>query len=194
MSHGHVVKVNSVLQTESGTVVEGEKVPHKILAKNEKMKKMMETMKKMMECKEVEVEVEVECNWSANLAKKMPPISKMCLVDGQGGTVLSFVNNENLVVASGLVDKSMVDVGCLELLEKSQEKMRRRLEEEEDAKRKEEDAKRCQRKARNEENELRRREEEHKLMEARVKARSAGSLAIKFKQGKDAFFAKDWGR
>ena len=31
-------------------------------------------------------------------------------------------------------------------------------------------------------------------VEARVKARSAGSLAIKFKQGKDAFFAKDWGR
>ena len=207
MSHGllwHFVKVNSVLQTESGTVVEGEKVPHKILAKNEKMKKMMETMKKMMECKEVEVEVEVECNWSANLAKKMPPISKMCLVDGQGGSVLFFFNNENLVVASGLVDKSMVDGGCLELLEKSQEKMRRRLEEieelhlakleEEDAKRKEEDAKRCQRKARNEENELRRREEERQLMESREKAKSAGLLARKFEQGKVAFFAKDWGR
>ena len=202
MSHGHVVKVNSVLQTESGIVVEGEKVPHKILAKNEKMKKMMETMKKMMECKEVEVEV--ECNWSANLAKKMPPISKMCLVDGQGGQLLFFFNNENLVVASGLVDKSMVDGGCLELLEKSQEKMRRQLEEneelhlakleEEDAKRKEEDAKRCQRKARNEENELRRREEERQLMESRENARSAGLLASKFEQGKVAFFAKDWGR
>ena len=62
------------------------------------------------------------------------------------------------------------------------------------AKLKEEDAKKRQRKVQREENELRRREEEHKLMEARVKARSAGSLAIKFKQGKDAFFAKDWGR
>ena len=203
MSHGHVVKVNSVLQTESGIVVEGEKVPRKILAKilDKKEMKMMETMKKMPECKEW---TSVECNWSANLANKMPPISKMCLVDGQGGTVLFFVNNENLVVASGLVDKSMVDVGCLELLEKSQEKMRRQLEEneelhlakleEEDAKRKEEDAKRCQRKARNEENELRRREEERKLMESREKGRSARSLASKFEQGKVAFFAKDWGR
>ena len=189
----HAVNVNSVLQTESGIVVEGEKVPRKILAKilDKKEMKMMETMKKMPECKEW---TSVECNWSANLANKMPPISKMCLVDGQGGTVLFFFNNENLVVASGLVDKSMVDGGCLELLEKSQEKMRRRLEEEEDAKRKEEDAKRCQRKARNEENELRRREEERKLMESREKGRSARSLASKFEQGKVAFFAKDWGR
>ena len=196
MSQGHlwhVVKVNSILQTESGIVVEGE-IFAEILAKKEMKKKM----KKMTECKEW---TSVECNWSANLANKMPPISKMCLVDGQGGTVLSFVNNENLVVASGLVDKSMVDKGCLELLEKSQEKMRRRLEEIKElhlAKLKEEDAKRWQRKVqrevRNQENELRRKEEERKLMESRVKDRSARSLASKFEQGKVAFFAKDWGR
>ena len=195
----HVVKVNSILQTESGIVVDGEAVPLKrdvkeqlewILAKNEIMKKMTETMKKMTECKE---RTSVECNWSANLANKMPPISKMCLVDEQ---LLVFFNNENLVVALSFIikDKSMVDEGCLELLEKSQEKMLRRLEEEEDAKRKEEDAKRCQRKARNEENELRRREEERQLMESREKTRSAGLPARKFEQGKVAFFAKDWGR
>ena len=200
MSHGHVVKVNSVLQTESGIVVEGEKVPRKILPEILVKK---ETMKKMTECKEW---TPVECNWSANLANKMPPISKMCLFDMQDGQLLIFFNNENRVVAWALLDedKSMVDEGCLELLEKSQEKMRRRLEEikelhlaklkEEDAKRKEEDAKRCQRKARNEENELRRREEERKLMESREKGRSARSLASKFEQGKVAFFAKDWGR
>ena len=221
MSHlWHVVKVNSILQTESGIVVDGEAVgglivvdgeavgwidfavPLKrdvkeqlewILAKNEIMKKMTETMKKMTECKE---RTSVECNWSANLANKMPPISKMCLFDMQDGQLLIFFNNENRVVAWALLDedKSMVDEGCLELLEKSQEKMWRRLEEEEDAKRKEEDAKRCQRKARNEENELRRREEERQLMESREKARSAGLLARKFEQGKVAFFAKDWGR
>lgn len=107
-----------------------------------------------------------------------------------------------------LQDKSMLDEGCLELLEKDQEKFWRHLEEidelrrakrrEEESKLEEEEAKRCQRKvqreARNDERELQRREEESKLMEERVKARTAGSLLSKFKQGKVAFIAKDWGR
>ena len=137
----------------------------------------------------------MECKWSANLANKLPPISKMRMVD----QMLIFFNNENLVVTYTLLqDKPNVDEGCLELLEKSQENMWSRIVEIDElrlAKLKEEDAKRWQRKVqrevRNQENELRRKEEERKLM---VKDRSARSLASKFEQGKVAFFAKDWGR
>ena len=32
------------------------------------------------------------------------------------------------------------------------------------------------------------------MMESRVKARTAGLLMSKFKEGKSAFIAKDWGR
>ena len=196
MSYGrlwHVLKVNSILQTESGIVVDGEAVPLK-----KDVKEQLEWRKNMKELAECKEWTSVECKWSANLANKLPPISKMRMVD----QMLIFFNNENLVVTYTLLqDKPNVDEGCLELLEKSQENMWSRIVEIDKlrlAKLKEEDAKRWQRKVqrevRNQENELRRKEEERKLMESRVKDRSARSLASKFEQGKVAFFAKDWGR
>ena len=191
----HFVNINSILPTESGIVIEGVVLKYKRVPKERR-----KLMKTLLESKEWS---SVECKWSANLAKKLPPVSKMRLLHRDEWFWLYLFNNEDHVVAfsaPSLEVKSRVDEGCLELLlslVKNQEKVLRYDEEIEKlqlAKVKEEETKRSQRKARNEENELRRREEEGKLMESRAKARDAELLAGKFKQGKSAFIAKDWGR
>ena len=153
----HKVNINSILPTESGIVIEGEK--YKTYVPKER-----ELVKTQLESKEWS---SVECKWSANLAKKLAPVSKMRLLHRDEWFWLYLFNSEDHVVAFFALPllevKSRVDEGCLELLlslVKNQEKVLRHHDEIEKlqlAKVKEEETKRSQRKARNEENELRRR-------------------------------------
>ena len=164
----HRIEVISILSTEtlseSGIVIEGEVVPRRSFKKEEL--ELRKVLKKMVESKKWS---SVECKLSADLAKKLPPVSKMRLLYDDGVnqfSLLYFFNNEDQVVAfsnlPSLEDKSTVDEGCLELLlslGKSWEELLRHFEEIEElhlAKKKEEDARKIRRKARKEENELRR--------------------------------------